>query len=227
MPAVRSAALMPSQSELPGNMSAEPKPSPRASRSVPPSRSPLTPPEPAGSSGLKPDANPAEGVTSHLTLSPRIVSAAPRWLSDIMSARDQYTSPWLPINEGEVPISAPSVYDPGSAGLIFQTWRYGKPASRISRSAALVRTRATSSGQASLPPQASRSVQGSISRSAALTPSANGNLSKPSANRAEPPSMAGDQAKPRRKPSTSNLTPPSQAVRGSDPSHERSPSSSQ
>jgi len=55
---------------------------------------------------------------------------APAWLTDVLTTPNPRISPELAIVDSEVPMSAPSMFASASAGLTFQTWRYGIPAPR-------------------------------------------------------------------------------------------------
>jgi len=190
-PIVRSAALQPSQNGLSEEVSAGAILSPQ----MPPLQSP-----------------PTSETRTALPL--------PAWLTDVLTNRSPRISPELPIVDSELLISAPSMFASASAGLTFQTWRYGIPSSLTTLRAsapfapALARPRGALVGQNSsaaiLSPQPMGSMW-STPRSATLTPAAIGRPSNPNVNGAEPSSTA-DQVKPRKKPSRTKPVPSNQVA---------------
>jgi hypothetical protein len=124
-PIVRSAALH-SQNGLPEEMSARAVLSPQVTTlPSPPTSGTL----PVTGNLLDPSAVPS-GSTSLA----RTASTPPAWLTDVLTTRNPHISPELPIVDSEVLKSAPSMFASASAGLTFQTWRYGLPSSRTASS---------------------------------------------------------------------------------------------
>jgi uncharacterized caspase-like protein len=221
----RSAAVVQSPARSPGDISSEAVLSPQTAGGAPDS-SPLsaTPALAAASNLSEPSANTTKAVTPTSPL--RTVSGTPRWLTDIVTARNQGISSGPPMSNSEVQTSAPSMFASASAGLTFQTWRYGLLSSRIARSAALARPRVGLPGEATsaaiLSPQGTNTPR-STPRPAALLPAAIGSPSRASVGGAEPSSTAANQAKPRNKPSLTKPVPPTQSARNPSESGETPP----
>ncbi len=149
-------------------------------------------------------------------ISPRR-SAMPVWLADMTTSHSNFE--WPPTIDGEMPRSAPSMFASASAGLTFQTWRYGFPPIGKTRrnpmqagaSAAVAQSQNGSPTQmprgANLTPQPTASVPRSTPRSAALSATGPGGPAKPNPNAAAPSSLAGDQEKQHRKPAIKPVAP--------------------
>ncbi len=169
----------------------------------------------------KPDANVSPPLNSRILhqettdengpplISPR--SAMPGWLADMTTSHSNFE--WPPTVDGEVPRSAPSMFASASAGLTFQTWRYGFPPIGKTRRTAM-QTGASADGSptqmlrgANLSPEPTASVPRSTPRSAALSATGPGGPAKPNPNAEAPSSLAGDQAKQHRKPAIRPVSP--------------------
>lgn len=145
------------------------------------------------------------------TSTSRAPSAIPAWLIDVVTARTFKVALWPSMVGDGMPLSGPSMFASASAGLTFQTWRFGLPRSQRTARASLppVRPASPLPQPARLPTQSSAipispspatgSTLRSTPRSAALTSAAVGSPSKPTADRLEAASVAAP-AKPRRKP---------------------------
>ena len=228
-PIARSGAPVRLQASFPGDDSGEAVSSSQTTLQS----SPLSTPLAAVGNASEPSANTSETATPRPIASPRTVSATPRWLTDIVTAHNRDLSPGMTINDIEEPISAPSIFASASAGLIFQTWRYGMPSSHetlraavpFARPAALGRPRVGLTGQAPSTAIGSRQPTGNTPRSpphsAALAIVETGGSSKPNSNSAEPSTMSADQAKPSKKPKTTKPVPTGQAAQ--DPNETRLP----
>ena len=79
----------------------------------------------AKAGGDRSDQN--EGATSALKLAPRLGPSMPAWLTDVVAARNSKVSLRSPMVGSDMPLSGPSMFASASAGLTFQTWRYGLP----------------------------------------------------------------------------------------------------
>jgi uncharacterized caspase-like protein len=160
-----------------------------------------------------------EEKTPPLTLPVQTASVTPAWLTDVVTARNLIISSRQPLIDSEALTSIPSMFASASAGLMFQTWRYGiwsqksSPAWVPTNPASFAKPRAGLPGQVPTPPlrQTSGSVPSSTARSAKLTPAVTGSIAKPNANIAAP-STAANQPKQRKNSLTGKLAPPEQAA---------------
>ncbi len=212
--AVRSPARQPSRTELPGEIStAAVHP-----RMIPPQSPPnsQTPPVAAIDNLSDPRAS-----TSQLASPRRTSSTVPTWLTD-MTTPNRRISSGLSSRDSEPPMSAPSMYAAASAGLTFQTWRYGIQSSRkilrasepFARASAATRRGGSveqTSSAATLSPRQTGSIPRSASRAAALAPAASGSNTNPRVDRAQPSSTT-DQARLHKKRSTTKPVPSSEAA---------------
>ena len=174
--------------------------------------------------------------TSSMKLTSRAALAMPAWLTDVVTARASRVSLRPSMAGNDMPLSGPSMFASASAGLTFQTWRYGLPQGPRTVRVSLPPAHSTSlpPSPARLPPQpsaisiapphATGSILRPVPRSAALTPAGGGSPSKPSLAQPEPTSMAGAPVKPRKKPSTVKPAPPSQLVHDAHEPREAAPS---
>jgi uncharacterized caspase-like protein len=229
LPIASPAAPLQSRIELPGQISSA------ATEAIPPSSSTersgksasvvvgnLSMPGMNSEAQLNPPGVSQETVeekTPPLTLPVQTASVTPAWLTNLVTVRNLIISSRQPLIDGDALTSMPSMFASASAGLIFQTWRYGiwsqkkSPTSAPTNPASFVQPRASLLGQVPKPllPQTSGSVPSSTARSAKLVPAVTGSISKPNAN-ITAPSTAVNQPKQRKNSSTGKLAPPDQAA---------------
>ncbi len=170
------------------------------------------------------------------TSTSRAAPAIPAWLTDVVTVRTSKVALGSSMAGGGLPPSGPSMYASASAGLTFQTWRFGLPGSQRTARPSLQPVR-----PASPPPQPARlqtrssaipispspvtgSILRSTPRSAGLTSAATGSPSKPTMDQLASPSVAAAPVKLRRKPPTTNPAPASQMARDPHEPSEAAPS---
>jgi uncharacterized caspase-like protein len=156
-----------------------------------------------------------EGILA-LNAKPQTAATMPAWLTDLTTARKSNVTLRPSTIGSDMPVSGPSMFASASAGLTFQTWRYGLPRWSVRASLPVPR-------RASLPPpqgvlsSAQSSAAAPIShatgnsprstrRGGSLAPAVSESTSKPGADPLAPP-LATNQAKPHARTSTINPDP--------------------